>query len=156
MAILIRRTFSANRGQDDLFSKPDIGSDKEQKNGSDYTVHGEKGCIETPHVLGRDDGVFVCEEHSGSGNAQPARNAEMKKVAEGNEQGEHGQMHDPRCAKCGGNSERLRNTVKSCLTIVLKILTGVEDVEATDPEHHRHGKNEDAWIEATANCYPCG
>src|SRR6185503_9103312 len=42
------------------------------------------------------------------------------------------------------------------LTLMLEVLAGIEDVEASHPEDHGEGENKDAGIEAAADGNPCG
>ena len=94
------------------------------------------------------------QQQACSGDAEPTGYPEVKKIAEGNEQAEHGEMHEAGSAKGAGDSERLRNAVETDLTVVLKVLARVQDVETANPEHHGSCENENAGIEAAPNGDP--
>ena len=67
-----------------------------------------------------------------------------------------GEMHEPGDAESSRYSKGLRDAVQPDLSVVLEILTGIEDVEAADPEHHGDGKDDDAGIEAATDGDPSG
>ncbi len=63
-------------------------------------------------------------------------------------------MHGLGGTERGGNAERLRQAVKACRAVVLKVLTCVKHVESAGPQGDRAGKDQDAGIEAAAHGDP--
>src|SRR6185437_14399079 len=48
-----------------------------------------------------------------------------------------------------------RDGMQACTAIEIEVLTGIEHIEARDPEGDRCGKPENAGVERTANGDPC-
>ena len=55
-----------------------------------------------------------------------------------------------------GDAEVAGDGMKSGIVVELKILAGVENVEARDPERDSGGEKQDARVERAANGDPCG
>jgi len=81
-----------------------IGGDKGKKDGGDDAVHGEEGGVEAAQIARGDEGMFVCQQKSDGGDAEPADDSELEEHGEPDEKAKHGQMHG------AGGEESHRNS----------------------------------------------
>ncbi len=75
---------------------------------------------------------------------------------QGDQQEEHDQVEGAGDPESAGDAEVAGDGVEVGVAVEIEILTGVEDVEAGDPEGDGGGENKDARVEGTADGDPGG
>src|SRR5947209_4131410 len=101
--------------------------------------------------------MLVHQQESDSSYSGDCEPAEVEALHQRQQAAEHRKVQDSRYPQRVRDSERLRDTEQRLLTIKVKILTGVDDVETCGPEGDGRGKPQNSGIQRAADCDPgCG
>ena len=100
--------------------------------------------------------MFVEQEQHDCDDAGKRQFAEGEHWKERGEKDQHDEMKSSRDPESGRDSDVAGDGVQFGVAVELEILAGVEDIEAGDPESNRRGEQQDAQVERTPNCDPCG
>lgn len=138
------------------FFDEEVGGDGEEEDAGDDAVHGEEGGVEAGEIIGRDEAVLVEEQRGDQGDAEIAGPAEVEEDGEGQQREDDGTVKCAGDAEGGDEAKRLRNAVQPGGSVVVIVLTGVEDVEAGGPEQDDEGEQDDSRRERATDSDPGG
>lgn len=113
-----------------------VGDGEGAEEQADEAVGGHEGEVDFGDVGGGDEGLFDEQEDGRAEEAEPEEEVEVAGDADG-EEGEEGDgVADAGEGDCVAASEGSGDGVEFFAAVKVFVLQGVEDVEASDPEHH--------------------
>ena len=133
-----------------------VGGDGKENQHGDEAVGGEEGGIQFAEVIGFDQGVLVKQSDAGDGHPGNGEAAKAEAEEHPGKEGEGDEVEDAGQAEGSGDSEGARDGVEAAGNVVAVVLTAIENVETSAPEHYRSGHDQDAGIEGSANRDPGG
>lgn len=139
-----------------LLSEQEICGYEEGEDYRNYAVHREKSGVEFTEIVGFYERVFVEQEQHDCDDAGERKFAQGEGWNQHDEKDQHDEMEGACDPKSGADADVARDGVKAGVTVEFEILTGIEDIEAGDPEGDGGGEEQDAWVEGAADGDPCG
>jgi len=139
-----------------LSSQENIGRYECGEDHGDYAVHGEEGGVEFREVVGLDQGVFVEQEDRNGDDARDGEFAESEGRDKRHQQEQHDEVEEAGDPKSPGDAEVARDGMEAGIAVEVEILTGVEDVEAGNPESDGGSEKQDTGVEKATNGDPGG
>lgn len=139
-----------------LLSEEEVGGDEKGEYDRNDAVHGEEGSVETREVVGLDQGMFVEQKQRDGDDAGHSEFSQGEGEQECEEKNQHDEMKGARDPEGGTDSDVARDGVQAGGAVEFKVLAGVEDIEAGDPEGDGGGEEQDARVEGAADGDPCG